>query len=199
MFGDCATNLSGQLSLQVIGDTTGEDPNVYFKFFNDGPIQSSVTQISFAGLSSLEFLNKVALSNPARGTGPGTEFQTSFHGSPPTVADELLTGAVPFTASWTARSVGAGIGGNGGVANGIQATGVAAVEDAEIIASDPHPDYLTFLHEIQQGHIRVGVVTEGYANGLSATYVTNAVPEPGTYAMLIAGLLGVAALVRRKQ
>ena len=53
VLGDCATNLSGQLSLQVIGDTTGEDTNVYFKFFNDGPIQSSVTQISFAGLGTV--------------------------------------------------------------------------------------------------------------------------------------------------
>ncbi len=109
-----------------------------------------------------------------RGTGPGTEFQFSFHGPGGSVADTLLTGpGVTFSADWTARSVGAGNGGNGGIASGLNGDG----DVIELINSGSHPDYLSFLHAIQNGDIRVGVVTEGYANGLSATYVTNVVPE----------------------
>ncbi len=196
VFGDCATDLSGQLSLEVIGDKNGEDPNVYFKFFNDAGIQSSITQISFSALPDLTVLHPVVGSNPLRGTGTGTEFQLSFHGVALDIADELPTGALPFTASWTARSVGAGAGGIGGIANGVNVSG----EAFELIASaGGHPDYLTFLHAIQQGEIRVGVVTEGYANGLSATYVTNAVPEPATYLTLFLGLAGLAAMRRRRK
>ncbi|MEO8629373.1 MAG: PEP-CTERM sorting domain-containing protein, partial [Betaproteobacteria bacterium] len=195
---DCATNLSGQLVLQVIGDKNGEDPVVYFKFFNNignpGGSQSSITQISFDGISDLTFLHPIIGSDPMRGTGTGTEFQFSFHGGG-SIADTLLTGpGVTFNADWTARSVGAGNGGNGGVANGLNEQG----DVMEMInAGAVHPDYLSFLHAIQNGDIRVGVVTEGYANGLSATYVTNVVPEPGIYAMLAIGLIAVGAVTRR--
>jgi hypothetical protein len=195
--GDCTTDLSGQLSLQVIGDKNGEDTNVYFKFFNSAVLPSSVTLISFENLAGLTFLHPIANSNPLRGTGAGTEFALAFHGPANAVPDTLPGGKglqPPFTESWTARAVAQGAGGNGQPANGIN----GANEAFELIASDAnHPDYLTFLHAIQQGDIRVGLHVTALQGGGSATYLS-AVPEPATYALLLAGLVAVGAFVRRR-
>src|SRR3954469_19478260 len=101
-----------------------------------------------------------------------------------------MTSALPFHESWTARAVANGAGGNGQPANGIDADG----EFFELIASKPnHPGYLEFLSAIEHGNIRVGLHVTALADGGSATYVTNAVPEPGLYGLMLAGLalLGV--------
>jgi hypothetical protein len=196
--GDCTTDLGGQLSLQVIGDKNGEDPNVYFKFFNSAVVPSSVTLISFENLSGLTFLHPVANSDPLRGTGPGTEFALAFHGQGNSTPDTLPGGNglhPAFIESWTARAVSQGAGGNGQPANGINGAG----EAFELIASDSnHPGYLTFLHAIEQGDIRVGLHITALQGGGSATYLS-AVPEPATYASLLAGLIAVGAFARRRR
>ena len=192
---DCDPNISGQLLLQVIGDKNGEDSNVYFKIFNDVGIQSSVTQISFAGLSDLAFLHPLA-GDDTQGTGPGTQFSLAFHGPSNSIADGLPAGnTIGFDSSWSARAVAKGGGGNGQPANGINTSG----EAFELIASNPnHPNYLSFLSAIQSGSIRVGLHVTDFADGGSASYVTG-VPEPATVAIIAIGLVGFGAVRMRRR
>jgi len=191
---DCDPNISGQLSMQVIGDKNGEDPNVYFKVFNDVGVQSSVTQISFAGLSDVAFLHPLS-GDATQGTGPGTQFALAFHGPGNSIADGLPAGnTIGFDSSWSAKAVSQGAGGNGQPANGIDASG----EAFEMIASNPnHPNYLAFLSAIQSGNILVGLHITNFSDGGSASYVT-AVPEPATMAAIAVGLLGMGAARLRR-
>jgi hypothetical protein len=189
---DCAPDLTGQLLLEVIGDVNGEDNATYFKFFNAVGEQSSVTQIGFEGLVPV-FLNPVA-GNPPRGIGNGTEFEidetgTGNPGNLPAANDVVP----PFIEDFVVRAVAQGIGGNGVPRNGIDADG----EYFEFVTPG---NYQAFIQQMSAGQLRIGLHVTGFANDGGATYINNLtpVPEAGTWALMAAGLLGIAGFARRR-
>jgi hypothetical protein len=180
---DCSPSLSGQLLMQVIGDKNKEDPNTYFKLFNNVGIASSVTLISFDGLAP-GFLHHDDPSNPTFGTGPGTEFMVDVKGNGD--PGNLPAGAnvvPPFVETWTARAVSQGLGGNGQPANGIDASN-------DIFEMVTPGNYLSFINSMKTGDLRIGLHVTAMPDGKSATYINNLVPvpEPETFALLIVGL-----------
>ncbi len=167
---DCATGVA-QFRMDVTANSS--DGFVDFLFSNLGPNASSITDIYFDWSSSSLALTPGILSASA-----GVAF--SWDASP-----HNLPGGNPlgFSANLSADSD-----------HPTQPMGVNPTEwlnirfstDADLIAG------------LNNGGLRVGIHTQGYAGDGSESLVTTPIPEPETYALLLAGL-GLLALARRRK
>ncbi len=184
---DDTPDVGGQLYLQVLHDINpgdGLDPNVYFKFFNMVGTQSSVEQVSIDGLTGF--------SAPG---GSGTNFVIANSPNP-----KNLPGGNTATPAFVEDFTYAAESNNTLGFNGVPAAGInAALETMEFSKAASYDDIISAM---ASGDLRFGLHVIAFANGNSATYLNNLtpVPEPGTWAMLAAGLglLGAQAWRRRK-
>jgi len=166
-----------QLSLSV----TQSGSDAVFTFSNTGPAASSITDVYLdwtAGFGGLP-ITQGAITD----SGAGVDF--SWGASPPQLpgAPSLLAGVNADSNSPMTQQRGVNPG------EWLSLTVGFAGSFADLLA------------DINSQDLRVGIHVQGFANGQSESYTTTtAVPEPETYAMLIAGLglLGFEARRRRK-
>ena len=177
---DCITNNSAascgvgeaQLSLEV----TQSGSTALFKFENSGPAASSITDIyldwtaAFGGLP----ITMGAITD----SGAGVDF--SWGASPP-----QLPGAPSLVAGVNADSNPPA-----------QPNGVNPGEWVTL-AVGFSGSFQDLLGDINSGDLRIGIHVQGFANGQSEAFTTQ-VPEPETYAMLLAGL-GLMGFVARRR
>ena len=179
---DTTPPVGDQLFLQVIGDSdpsNGIDSNVYFKFWNLVGVASSVEQVSIDGASDFTLLG-----------GIGTNFVAANTPNPKNLPAGN-TAVPPFDEDFTYES-------DPNAPGGKPVAGINTSTDTlEFYTSS-----LTFEQVITAmgtGELRFGEHVIAFAEGGSATYINNPipVPEPSTYALLLAGL-GVLAWSRRR-
>ena len=168
---DCAIGES-QFGMTV----GGSDSVVNFLFTNVGGLASSITDIYFDWSSSA-----YALSGGVFTSSSGVSF--AWGAAPP----NLPGGAgIAFVANLAADSNAPA-----------QPNGINPGEWLNIAFSGSSANFLTGL---DTGGLRVGLHTQGYQGGGSESFVNvAAIPEPETYAMLLAGLAVMAFAVRRRR
>jgi hypothetical protein len=158
---DCATG-AGQFSLGV----TDNGGVVDFRFTNSGPAPSSITDIYFDWSST----SGITL---APGTLTDSGAGVLFSWAPPVAPSNLPGGgAISFSADLAVDS-----------SSPAQQMGVNTGEWLNIAFSS-NADLISALNS---GALRVGIHTQGYEGGGSESFVTTPIPEPETYAMLLAG------------
>ena len=167
---DCATG-AGQFSLGV----TDAGSVVNFLFTNTGPAPSSITDIYFDWSSSAIALAPGVLTD----SGAGVSF--SWGASP---GDLPGGSAISFSAdiATDSNSPAQQMGVNPG-----EWLNIAFASSADL------------TNALNTGALRVGIHTQGYVGGGSESFVTSPVPEPETYAMLLAGLGLLGFDVRRRR
>jgi hypothetical protein len=167
---DCATG-AGQFSLGV----TDAGSVVNFLFTNTGPAPSSITDIYFDWSSSAIALAPGVLTD----SGAGVSF--SWGASP---GDLPGGSAISFSAdiATDSNSPAQQMGVNTG-----EWLNIAFTSNADLISA------------LNTGALRVGIHTQGYEGGGSESFVTTPIPEPETYAMLLAGLGLLGFDVRRRR
>lgn len=170
--GDCAIGQS-QLDLAV----TSSGSFVDFYFSNTGPAAASITDVYFDWLS------------------PSFDLSTA--------------GSVITTSSGVSFSWGASPGDlPGGQAIAFVAD-IATDSDAPTQRNGVNPgewlnirfageSFSNVVAGLNSGDLRVGIHVQGFATGGSESFVTTPVPEPETYAMLLAGL-GLMGFVARRR
>ena len=167
---DCATG-EAQFSLAV--NDTGNVVNLTFN--NSGPSPSSITDIYFDWTSSAYALTQGVLTD----SGAGVSF--SWGASP---ANLPGGNSIAFSADLATDSNAP-----------VQPMGVNPGEWLNI-AFTTSADLVAGLNS---GGLRVGIHTQGYQGGGSESLVLSPIPEPETYAMLIAGLALLGFQARRSK
>jgi hypothetical protein len=168
---DCATG-AGQFSLGV----TDAGSVVNFLFTNTGPAPSSITDIYFDWSST----SGITLA-PGTLTDSGSGVSFSWGASP----GDLPGGStISFSAdiATDSNSPAQQMGVNPG-----EWLNIAFASSADL------------TNALNTGALRVGIHTQGYVGGGSESFVTSPVPEPETYAMLLAGLGLLGFDVRRRR
>lgn len=179
--GDCAIG-SSQLGLSV----TTSDGYVDFYFTNTGPDAASLTDVYFDWLSpsfELSTVGSVITGSVFTPTSGGVSF--SWGAAPP----NLPGGAeaeIAFLADIAADSD----------SPRTQPNGVNPGEWLNIRFAGE--SFSNVVAGLDSGALRVGVHVQGYATGGSESFVATPVPEPETYAMLLAGL-GLMSFVARRR
>ena len=149
---------------------------VNFLFTNTGALASSITDIYFDWSSSAYALTAGTLTASA-----GVVFE--WGASP---ADLPGGNSILFSSDLSSQSTPPP-----------QPSGVNPGEWLNIAFSGSYANLLTGLNS---SGLRVGLHTQGYQGGGSESFVNvPAIPEPETYAMLIAGLGLMAFVARRRQ
>jgi hypothetical protein len=168
---DCSTG-EAQFGMTV---SDGGDV-VNFLFSNSGPLASSITDIYFDWSSSLYSLTPGVFTSST-----GVSF--GWGASP---GDLPGGNSILFSANLATDSN-----------SPAQPNGINSGEWLNIAFSGSYANLLTGLNA---SGLRVGLHTQGYQGGGSEGFVNvPAIPEPETYAMLIAGLGLMAFVARRRQ
>ncbi len=158
---------------------------VSFRFFNEGPEASSITQIYFdADGSSL-------LSVAGLIEGAGTDYDSPGTGQPPNLPG--ANNADPdFQVTMGFRAV---------PAPPVQPNGVNPGEELTVLFDTGGVSFASILDEIADGTIRMGIHVQGFASGGSESFVNNGpspVPLPGAVWLFGSALLGLVGITRRK-
>ncbi len=172
---DCATG-EGQFSLTIAQSSSGWTD---FLFRNIGTTASSMTDIYFDWARDRYTTTNVQILN-----GTGVSF--SWGASPAN-----LPGSRGLDPDFTANLA----------ADSNAPTQPNGVNPGEQVTFRFLTGYAGAASDLYSGDLRVGVHAQGFANGGSESLVTLAtpVPEPGTVAMMLAGLAFVGAAVRRQR
>ncbi len=175
--GDCAI-AEAQLGLEV---DTAESGFVKFIFTNTSQQASSITDIYFDWLDP-----SAALAQGTIGNSAGVSF--SWGASP-----SNLPGGNELSPKFTAE-LGADSNSPGTMQNGVNAEDEWVSFRFATGSSNP-------LQDLFAGSLRIGVHVQGFDSEGSESLVAIAapVPEPETYALMLAGLGIVGAMARRKR
>ncbi len=170
---DCATGVA-QFRMEVTVNES--DGIVDLRFSNLGPNPSSITDIYFDWNTSALALPQGTLSD----SGAGVAFSWGAH-------PRNLPGGNPigFSSNLSADSD-----------SPVQPMGVNPGEWLNVSFNTS----VDVIGGLNSGGLRVGIHAQGYQGGgsESLTTVTTPIPEPQTYAMLLAGL-GLVLLARRRK
>jgi hypothetical protein len=190
--GDCTIG-EAQLSVDV---TAGPLANqVTFTFNNVGAGASSIADVYFddgtlLGISALRDADDSIVALGGLGS-PGVDF--SLGAAPPDLPGGN-TVVPPFnvTAGFLADSDAPA-----------QPNGVNPGEFLQIVfnlqAGKTLADTLSALALAgQPGGLRIGIHVQGFGSGGSESFINNPVPEPGTFALVAAGMLGLGIARRRR-
>jgi hypothetical protein len=168
---DCATAVN-QLHMTVSEASGG---GVDFLFTNTGPNKSSITDVYFDWASTLYALT------------PG-----------------LITGSTGVSFSWGAAPPdlpgGTGIGFSANIAADSNSPSQPnGVNPGEWVNFNFAGSYSNLVAALDTDQLRVGIHVQGFLNGGSESLVVTPVPEPETYAMLLAGLFMMGFVIRRRR
>lgn len=172
---DCAIG-SSQLGLSV----TSSGSYVDFYFSNIGPDAASITDIYFDWSSAAYDLSTVG--SVITDSGSGVSF--SWGASP----GDLPGGTgmdIAFVADLATDSD-----------SPVQQKGINPGEWLNIRFAGE--SFSNVVAGLDSGDLRVGIHVQGFATGGSESFVTTPIPEPETYAMLLAGL-GLMGFVARRR
>jgi len=175
---DCFTNYRGvdctvgesQLKINVLD----QGSSVSFLFSNTGPAQGAITDVYFDWASSASALTGGTIQN-------GAGVSMAWGAEPSNLPGGWMIG---FTADAGADSSPAHPGG---------------VDAGEWVNFNFAGSYASVLAGLNTGDLRVGVQFKGLATGGAESFVVTPVPEPETYAMLLAGLGLMGFVVRRRR
>ena len=167
---DCAIGAS-QFRLTLSGDSS----QVFFRFDNIGTLASSITDIYFGSRLNLSRTGASIIN------GSGVSF--SFGASPGALP---AGGAYSFSTSVDADS-------NSPTAP----NGVNAGETLSFRFLSSYSNVLGLMNTYAYNTV-IGVHAQAFANGQSESFVT-AVPEPKTYALMLAGLGAIGYMARRRR
>lgn len=187
-FNGGATGLGNQLSVEVLDNTaTSATDDVLFKFTNAVGIASSLTDIYFDnGTTAPPLLSSISIYAQSS----GVSFDTSA--TPPNVPGwNTLSPSFSADQSSDSNTPGAS-------SNGISAMSEYLTIKGTLASGYTYGNVLSYMGS-SDFRIAVHVQSIG-ADGVSAEYLVNTtpVPEPETYAMLLAGLGLVGFAARRK-
>jgi hypothetical protein len=179
--GDCAIGES-QLSVDV---TSYSATQVLFEFNNTGLSASSITDAYFDNGS---LLGLAFLIDADEGSGdPGVDFtQGASPGDLP--GGNNASPAFVATAGFTADSDPP-----------TQPNGVNPGETLGIVFDlQGGGTFADVLSELASGELRIGIHVQGFGTGGSESFVNNPIPIPAAVWLFGSGLLGLAAVARRK-
>lgn len=185
---NCATGVA-QLQVEVtshgIGTGAGGTDQVLFKFTNTGGAASTISEIYFddgtlLGLAALIDRDTTGLSTVdfSQGASPpdlpgGSSISPAFN-----VTAGFLADADNPAPTWGVSS-GEWL----GVVFDLQAGG----------------DFADVIAELTDGRLRIGMHVISFANGGSESFVNNPVPVPAAFWLFASGLVGLAAVSRRRR
>lgn len=196
---DCITNNNSvsaavgesQLSVEV---TEMIDGKVLFTFYNVGTFACSITDVYFDNGSPTETLGGLyALIDSDNGGDSGVSF--SPNATPPNLPGAANVSPVFATSAGLSADSDSPVSVNG--VNTGETLGV-------VFSLISGKTFDSVLAAIASGDLRVGIHVQGFDGGFSEAFVNipdphnSMVPEPGTMSLLVAGLLSLVSMKKRR-